>query len=300
MIRRVIRRLRSLGHAVLRPWRRCWRRHALVLCYHRVAEPAARDPWSLRVAPRRFREQLEVLRSHAELVPLSELGRRANCRGARPVVALTFDDGYADNLRTALPMLEETAAPATFFIVSSAIERGTPFWWDQLAELEGDSARLASLQAELAVADTAARDAALERLAARHGKRLPVLGDDLPLSVDELRRLQRSPLVEIGAHGVEHRFLPRLDGPALERELRGSLDACERLAGVRPQRFAYPYGVSSRRAARAVASCGFSQAFTTVPDLAWADGDPMRIPRFCVGDWGAERFERTLRWLWLP
>lgn len=300
MIRRVIRRLRSLGHAALRPWRRCWRRHSLVLCYHRVAAPAARDPWSLRVAPERFREQLEVLRRHAELVPLSELERRATRRGARPVVALTFDDGYADNLRTALPMLEAAAAPATFFVVSSAIERGTPFWWDQLAELEDDPSRLAALQAELAVADTATRDSALQRLAASHGKRLPALGDDLPLSVEELQRLQRSPLVEIGAHGVEHRFLPRLDGAALQRELRGSLDACERLTGARPQRFAYPYGVCSRGAARGVASCGFSQAFTTVPDLAWAGGNPLRIPRFCVGDWAAERFERTLRWFWLP
>lgn len=300
MMRRVIRRLLSLGHIALRPWRRRWRRHALVLCYHRVAAPAARDPWSLRVAPERFREQLEVLRRHADLVPLADLERRATHRGARPVVALTFDDGYGDNLRTALPMLEAAGAPATFFIVTSAIERGAPFWWDQLAELEDDPSQRAALQAELAVADTAARESALQRLAAMHGRQMPALSDDLPLGVEELRQLQRSPLAEIGAHGAEHRFLPRLDGPALERELRGSLDACERLTGVRPQRFAYPHGVCSRDAARGVAACGFSQAFTTAPELAWADGDPLRIPRFCVGDWGADRFERTLRWLWLP
>lgn len=49
--------------------------------------------------------------------------------------AITFDDGYADNLSLAKPMLEEMRAPATMFLTTGAIGLLRPFWWDELAEL---------------------------------------------------------------------------------------------------------------------------------------------------------------------
>ncbi len=77
----------------------------LVLCYHRVTTAVA-DPWGLCVSPDRFNQQMEVLRLHAEPLPLAELVARA----ARPdpparAVAVTFDDGYVDNLLAAAPVL---------------------------------------------------------------------------------------------------------------------------------------------------------------------------------------------------
>ena len=53
----------------------------------------------------------------------------------RRAVAITFDDGYRDNLTNAAPLLEEAGAPATVFLVASAIGGETPFWWDELARM---------------------------------------------------------------------------------------------------------------------------------------------------------------------
>jgi peptidoglycan/xylan/chitin deacetylase (PgdA/CDA1 family) len=103
---------------------------SLILLYHRVAE-AEGDPWSLCVSPRRFAEHLEVLGERVR--PLAQLtGSRRSGRGC---VAITFDDGYADALHAAHPLLARRGAPATVFVATGGVDGGGPFWWDQLAAL---------------------------------------------------------------------------------------------------------------------------------------------------------------------
>ncbi len=103
-----------------------------ILMYHRVAEET-HDPWDLCVSPRTFAEQMAALAKLAECVDLLELGRPELARRSDRVrIALTFDDGYRDNLSQALPILERHRIPATVFIVSGAIGRGREFWWDAL------------------------------------------------------------------------------------------------------------------------------------------------------------------------
>jgi peptidoglycan/xylan/chitin deacetylase (PgdA/CDA1 family) len=50
----------------------------------------------------------------------------------KPRVALTFDDGYADNLYEAEPLLRQSCVPATVFLVSGTIQRQREFWWDEI------------------------------------------------------------------------------------------------------------------------------------------------------------------------
>ncbi len=104
---------------------------SVILMYHRIAE-AEIDPWSLAVAPGRFREQLELLRDAYDVVPLSRI--LGGSSEGRPRVAVTFDDGYADNLAAAA-VLAELGLPATFFLVSGHIGAEREFWWDELAGL---------------------------------------------------------------------------------------------------------------------------------------------------------------------
>jgi peptidoglycan/xylan/chitin deacetylase (PgdA/CDA1 family) len=107
----------------------------LILLYHRVATLKC-DPWGLAVTPRRFAEHLEVLREHARPIQLAELSRALD-DGRLPdrSVVVTFDDGYADNLRNAKPLLERLGVPATVFIASGFIGREREFWWDELVTL---------------------------------------------------------------------------------------------------------------------------------------------------------------------
>lgn len=108
---------------------------ALVLLYHQVADLPS-DPWSLAVSPRRFAEHLDVLRRSYRPVRLEEL-HAALRRGDLPrrAVAVTFDDGYADNLHGARPLLEAHEVPATVFLPTAAIGQTSEFWWDELCGL---------------------------------------------------------------------------------------------------------------------------------------------------------------------
>jgi peptidoglycan/xylan/chitin deacetylase (PgdA/CDA1 family) len=104
----------------------------LILVYHRVAEPPS-DPWGLCVTPANFAAHLAVLREMATPLPLADLVAAVTNGTAPPrAVAVTFDDGYADNLHAAAPLLAAGHVPATVFLASGAVASGCDFWWDTL------------------------------------------------------------------------------------------------------------------------------------------------------------------------
>jgi peptidoglycan/xylan/chitin deacetylase (PgdA/CDA1 family) len=104
----------------------------MILLYHRVTRLDA-DPWRLAVSPTNFASQMAALKHHADLLPLEALadGLRTGQLPPRPV-AVTFDDGYADNLHEAKPVLEQYAIPATFFLSTRYLGAHREFWWDEL------------------------------------------------------------------------------------------------------------------------------------------------------------------------
>lgn len=108
---------------------------ALILLYHRVARLSS-DPWRLAVTPHRFAEHLEVLREHARPMRLRQLSQ-ALLSGSLPdrSVVITFDDGYADNLHRAKPLLKRYDIPATVFLTTGFIGDEREFWWDELDRL---------------------------------------------------------------------------------------------------------------------------------------------------------------------
>jgi peptidoglycan/xylan/chitin deacetylase (PgdA/CDA1 family) len=106
-------------------------RKGLILLYHRVAQPR-RDPQLLAVAPDRFEMHLAMLRQQTNVMRLSEMVERAAAGKALPrrAVAITFDDGYTDNMRVAEPILARAQIPATLFVATGYVETGRPYWWD--------------------------------------------------------------------------------------------------------------------------------------------------------------------------
>ena len=106
----------------------------IVLMYHRVASDLV-DPWRLCVSPANFEAQLEVLASSFRVVTLRELIDARGSDGSRPSVAITFDDGYADNLHAAVRRLVRQGLPATFFLTSGTLGSDREFWWDELDQL---------------------------------------------------------------------------------------------------------------------------------------------------------------------
>lgn len=113
---------------------------AIVLTYHRIADLAF-DPQLLAVTPRNFAAQLELLRERFDVVPPASVVRPAE-RPGRTRLAITFDDGYADNLITALPLLAAAQLPATAFVASGYVASGSEFWWDELERIVFGAPRL--------------------------------------------------------------------------------------------------------------------------------------------------------------
>jgi len=121
------------------PWR--WRRNAaaaasgrapvMVLFYHRVADRVV-NGWSMPWAT--FARQIRWLRRNFDLVSLAEARRRVAAGwNDRPTVAITFDDGYAENCERALPFLIEHKIPVTYFVASRNVLEGRPFPHDVAA-----------------------------------------------------------------------------------------------------------------------------------------------------------------------
>lgn len=107
----------------------------VILMYHRVARPLT-DPWGLAVTPERFGDQMRMLRQSRTPLAMTEFVDRLQA-GTLPAdaAAVTFDDGYRDNLIAARPLLAAEAIPATVFITTGHVGSPAAFWWDELAEL---------------------------------------------------------------------------------------------------------------------------------------------------------------------
>src|ERR1700733_5390066 len=121
-------------------WRTVFRKKAMILVYHRVAE-ANVDPWALNVSPVHFAQQLQVLNTIAHPVSLRQLVSAQSDRELPPrPVCITFDDGYADNLYAAKPALETYRVPGTVFITPGYLGFPENLWWDELAKLVLDPA----------------------------------------------------------------------------------------------------------------------------------------------------------------
>jgi peptidoglycan/xylan/chitin deacetylase (PgdA/CDA1 family) len=112
---------------------RCARRQepVQILFYHRVADQHP-NGWTMPTAT--FARQVAWLQRRFDIVGLAEAQQRIASGGNdRPTVCLTFDDGYADNLHFAIPLLLERKIPFTYFVCSDNVRKRRPFPHDVAA-----------------------------------------------------------------------------------------------------------------------------------------------------------------------
>jgi peptidoglycan/xylan/chitin deacetylase (PgdA/CDA1 family) len=110
------------------------RPRAVILLYHRIASPAM-DPLLLSVSSGNFTDHLAILRRDYHPITLVELAEAcAANRIPDRAVAITFDDGYTDNLRAAAPILERSRQQATVFVTGACLE-GVPLFDDELERI---------------------------------------------------------------------------------------------------------------------------------------------------------------------
>ena len=285
----------------------------LILIYHRVRElPDALFP--LETCARRFDWQMGLLRRHCSPISLGEGVRRLST-GTLPAraVAVTFDDGYADNAYVALPILQRHRIAATFFVSTGFLDGGR-MWNDTVVEAvrraTGNRLDLRGIGLGVeSLGDAAARGALAQRVlrSLKHqhpserlekaeairklvGARLP---DDLMMTSADVRHLAEAGM-EVGAHTVSHPILLALNRAEAEAEIRGSRVRLEQIIGGPVTSFAYPNGRPcedySRRDRDLVESLGFGYAVSTTLGVASSQSDRYQLPRFGAWDRDPERW----------
>lgn len=299
---------------------------AVVLVYHQIVD-AGPGGAELAVHPDRFAAHLGVLRDRTDVVPLAGIRERPQ---GRPRVAVTFDDGYLDNVETAAPLLAARDVPATCFVTGWSLDADREFWWDELDHLLGDGAPdayvapfdtvLAGRRLRVELGDRDARRRAATAITLRCYRATP---DDIRATIDDLAahlgaelsmcdrhrhagdagiaRLATVPGITIGAHTIRHPALSVLSPAARDAEIRGSKDRLEALVGRPVTQFAFPFGHAAsidEGCERAVAAAGFELACRNEPGRITPRTDPYRLPRIAVGDWSEEEFATRLdRWV---
>ena len=196
----------------------------LILAYHSVS-PGRTDALAVRVE--QFEQQIAWLaRGGYQSLTLADLAGRSP-RQRRRAVAVTFDDGYADNHAWALPVLRRHGFVATVFVVSDHVGSDRLFSWDR-AKLRSED----------------------ERPAYR------------ALTWDELRELQDSGW-EVGSHSCTHPELPAVPPERCREETARSRRDLESRLGRPVASFCYPRGKLDARVIGSVQQAGYRWGVVT-------------------------------------
>jgi peptidoglycan/xylan/chitin deacetylase (PgdA/CDA1 family) len=180
---------------------------------------------------------------------------------------ITFDDGYANNLR-ALPVLEEFAAPAVFCVSANHVCTGKPFWWDVLyreaRQRNWPGEKLEQMRAALKRLRTEDAEA---RMAAELGSAAfrIVCNLDRPFTPGELREFACHPLVHIGNHTWDHAILSNYSPSEVREQIQRAQQALGELAGKVPRVIAYPNGNISAEIEKAARESGLVFGMTVRP-----------------------------------
>jgi len=303
---------------ILRAARALQRPGCVILTYHGVlADSGGHDFLNHNFVPAEmFEGHLKYICRYYRPMPLRDLVSYYE-RGAVPPprsLALTFDDGFANNYTVAFPLLKRYAVPFTIFVTTGLIDRpGAQLWTERLKRAmylcSADVVTLpvAGHEVRSSLSMPADREEATRRMSLLL-KRLPVAERDAALDVIE-SVCGRPPLtvaegeryefltwaqiremvaagVEFGSHTVQHPILSTLDSESLAAEAVESKRHIESSLGVACETFAYPNGSSAdygEREKRALRAAGYRCALSLRGNVNGRRPDLFELDRINIG-----------------
>jgi len=287
----------------------------VILTFHHVRPPCPAEfqPSAiLEITPGFFDALIGHLRAERyEIVPMDEVPARIRQGWGGPrFAALTFDDGYRDNLEYALPILRRHAAPATIYATRGFAEHTASMWWRDLEAIIRRErhllCRVGGVSYDLPIETVSEKYRAyldlywqlrdlgeldLRRAMEDLRTSYPVdsLGgvDRLCLSWRELAELAGDPLITIGAHTLTHPKLAACTVDEARSEIDGGRLAIAEHLGFEARHLAYPFGDVTSAGPREFAlarDLRFATAVTTRPGLLFPDHADhlLALPRLSV------------------
>lgn len=245
------------------------RGRGLIFMLHHVrpAAPSGFAPNALLEVTPDFLDRVLILSREAgyDFIPLDEVPERLSREDGRPFAAITFDDGYRDNVDYALPVLRRHSAPWTLFATTDFADGRGRLWWLELEEAirrldrveiaipgltlsaptvtdEDKSAVHETIYWNLRAGSEERLLAVIADLAERAGLEPFDLCQDLCMTWDELRELSGEAGVTIGAHTLSHPMLAKHDDATSRAEIVESGRRIARELGRAVSHFAYPVG----------------------------------------------------------
>jgi peptidoglycan/xylan/chitin deacetylase (PgdA/CDA1 family) len=300
-----------------------------ILTLHHVRPPRA-DAFQpnrlLEVSPAFLEDVIRGLRREGvDIITLDEMYRRLKEQDfRRRFVCFTFDDGYRDNARYALPILKKHDVPFAIYIPTSFPDRAGELWWltleaaiarqtrialvmngeDRRYDCESTEAKyelyehiywwLRSLDSE----DELRR--AVRDLGTRYGVDSAAICDDLCMTWAEIGEIAAGPLATIGAHTVNHVMLRKASDAVVRGEMQQSVAVIAAALGRKPQHFSYPVGdrtSAGPREFRIAAELGFKTAVTTRPGVLFPEhaSHLTALPRISLnGEYQQRRYAKVL------
>ena len=292
------------------------RRNTTILMYHGVTDQSFEFPVWTQVSAERFDAQIgHLIRRGCHFLSMQDvLGVLQDGRDfPADSVALTFDDGFANNASHAFPILQKYNVPATIYLATDLIGTTELIWTDRVLVAYLATSRSEVTLPELgkqSLRSPAERHAAFRQTighlkglpAGRKNELLGPIDDALEpnetsrdaelkeafrlMSWDDARRLQGSGLVEFGGHTSRHEITSRTDPADLGGQLRQCKEKLELELGRPALQFAYPNGTRddyNENVIQVLQSHGWSAAVTTVPGRAGRNDKPFELPRIGIG-----------------
>lgn len=269
-----------------------------ILYYHHLTNDIGEG-----LSEEEFDEQMKILSTYFNVVSLERaIQLRASGNLPPKTVAITFDDGYLDNLTKVVPILKKYDCPATFFISTEGTEIGY-LWNDEVkALIEQTHAKMVSSEIigkQFSLSTQSERKYAYQQLCnslkfetqnARCHK-MARLRKELGECVLERQCMTKQHLVEldaagfeIGAHTHGHCILSNETMDICEAEIRLNLSKLKEAVGKKIRYFAYPNGLEKRDFqhchGKLLKKLGFEAGFSTNDGGVTSKSGIFAMPRF--------------------
>lgn len=196
-----------------------------IMMYHMISDQVADSKKSgLRVSEQMFEKHLKYFTDNDwKFIKMSELNKYND---DAKVVAITFDDGYLDNYKTAFPLLKKYNACATLYLV---IDRHDNDW-----SVKKNS---------------------------KHNT--GILAKEEKLTDGQIAEMVDSDIFELGGHTISHPFLPNLTIEEKENEIISCKTILENKFNTKVTSFAYPFGIYAQEDVQIIKNSSFESAVTT-------------------------------------
>lgn len=250
-----------------------------IIIYHGVTKSANKALNARFISTKEFEQQVAFFSTHFNVVPLDEYFKGAS-HSNKLTVALTFDDGYLNNLNEALPILEKYKVPASFFITTIR-QAGQEFLWADLLDLhrytgpekfefnatvytKGKheySSDSITLKQFLKAGDWATKELLCKTILKNNRF------TDIPsfdpyyqlMNEEQIRTLAASDYATIGSHGLYHNCLTEVSSVVAQKELKLSKQYLENLIQQEVRSFAYPDGSYNLDLVQQAKQVGYTQ-----------------------------------------